>query len=184
MKNNTKGMTLIEVMIAGMILLIATTFFVFSYVGFKSKLGAYRYVYTAMNLARDCLEFGESGQIVHDFKLNYSYDEAQKKYRLTSYWQFNPQNYDHPFKAMGDIKSKGMVPTEYPESVRITYKANVHNFPHTGGLFFTTAQVRWKEDLDAGGVAVERMQELAVVPLNRYNDQFKLITGKFWWEKR
>ena len=183
MLRKLKGMTLLEVMIAGIILVAAVGFFVISYVGFESRLAAYRYQYTGINLLRDCLEFGESQPFAHEFELTYSYSPNKGKYEMTHWWYFNPANPD-PFDYMGDIKAKGLVPVEYPDEVKIVYEARQHSFPTTGSLYLSKARISWKENLPGRKEAVEREEELGVVPLNTYNNQLNLVTGRFWWEKR
>jgi len=183
MFKKNKGLTLFEVMIAGLILCVAVGFFVISYVGFESRLAAYRYHYTAVNLLRDCLEFGESARFAHWFWLKYNYSAGEDKYKLTQWEYFNPAN-DDPFDYMGDIKSKDMVPKDYPDDVTIEYEAKPYSFSGTGDLYLSKAKITWKENLPGKSQAVYREEELAVVPVTHYNDQFNLATGRFWWEKR
>ena len=183
MFKKNRGLTLFEVMIAAMILVVAVGFFVVTYIGFESRLASYRYHYTAVNLLRDCLEFGESARFAHWFWLKYNYQPSEDRYKLTQWEYFAPGNAD-PFDYMGDIKSKGMVPLDYPDDVTITYEARMHNFPDTGDMYLSKATISWKENLPGRSQATYREEELSVVPITHYNDQFSLSTGRFWWERR
>lgn len=177
MVRRNKGFSLLEVMIAGMLLLVAVGFFVVSYVSFESRLATYRYIYTALNLGRDCLEYVESVRYTHPMSvITYKYNRGRNGYLpLTG-----------PFASMGDIKAKGMVPRDHPDSVVIKFDwgFNAQNFPITGKLTKPTVEVKWKENLPGRTQAVERKVMLSGVPITWYNDQIDFNIGKFWWEER
>lgn len=211
MLSKNSGLSLLEVMIAGIILVTVVSLFTVTYVSFSSKLPSYDYYYTAINLARDCVEFGESGRFLQPFRLVYSYDAGRSArsgrgartpgYRLTEWSRnFDPAAPD-PFDYIGDIgpaspggSGKGLVPRECPYSVKIIYEVIPWQVPLTGRLYLNRARVDWLEKLpgcpegtpcqEGRRLVGKRDVELAVTPITHYNDQLHLITGKFWWEKR
>lgn len=194
MKKN-KGFSLIEILVASVILAMvvgATALVHVSIRELSSQLAGYRY--TALNLAREVLEFGEAGRFAHEFELAYYYPPATKctlprgcgggyggkdtskaGYKLREWWNFAPGNPD-PFDYLGDIKVKGLVPKEAPDSARIYYYA--HPAPNFYNQYQETVIVTWEEE--AGGA--RKREALSVIPIRHVNDQLQLLTAEFWWE--
>lgn len=180
MLKSKTGAMLIEVIVAGIILLLAVGSFTLGYISFKTRIENHQYSYKALNLLRDCLEFGEAMRLTRQFQLKYSYSTQEGKYKVTEGHNLNP----NPFNYIGDIKAKGLVPKAYPNDVVITYQANPYSVPETGSLFLTKAQITWKERTPESHQPITRKEELVVIPITTYNDQLNLSLGKFWWEKR
>ncbi|MEW6008079.1 MAG: hypothetical protein AB1629_00375 [Candidatus Omnitrophota bacterium] len=72
MKN--KAVTLTELLVATMILAVGMLGFVSSYRGYKKLAQTVGYRYTAYNLARECVEWAESGRMPHPLGLKYMYE--------------------------------------------------------------------------------------------------------------
>ncbi|MFH1245958.1 MAG: prepilin-type N-terminal cleavage/methylation domain-containing protein [Candidatus Omnitrophota bacterium] len=170
-----RGLTLVEVMVAGMLLLMTVSLFVASYAGFKQKLAASSYRYVAINLLRDCLEYFEQS------------DNPQHSLSFATYKYQGGAGYGPlwgPFAFIGDIKARDMVPRDYPDDVEINCRINDY-----GGsvgtvampLLVAEAQISWKEKVSDQTKPVVREETLSVIPLHWYNDQLRLTTGKFWW---
>lgn len=162
-----RGLTLVEVMVAGMLLLMTVSLFVASYAGFKQKLAASSYRYVAINLLRDCLEYFEQSDMPR-----HSLGFSTYKYNAGGYgplWG--------PFAFIGDIKARDMVPRDYPDDVEINCRINDYG----EAILVAEAQISWKEKVADQKKPVVRKETLAVIPLHWYNDQLRLTTGKFWW---
>lgn len=151
------------------------------------KVGGYRYV--AINLARDILEFGASGNFSHPFKLRYNHAPArgcsicpddtatghspQRGYALKEWWFFAPSN-PNPFTYMGDIKARGLVPRQAPDSVDIVYE--VLPDPAFYDAYRERVSVSWEED------GRKRTQEYSRVAMSHVNDQLQLQLREFSWQ--
>jgi len=75
MKRNS-GLTILEVLIASMIFVIVVSAAVTTLVSIRSLSKEFEYRYTALNLAREVLEFGESHLFGHFFRMKYYYPKA------------------------------------------------------------------------------------------------------------
>ncbi|PIV39094.1 MAG: hypothetical protein COS29_04530 [Candidatus Omnitrophica bacterium CG02_land_8_20_14_3_00__42_8] len=181
---NKKGVTLIEIIIAVLILSIGMAASLKLFAALDEILTTSTYYYTATNLARDVLEFGEGAKFEHPFKMWYKYPAGTKNYgwgintsegyALKEWWFFLPQSYIDPFEFIGDIEQKGLVPTEYPHSVEIYYEArrdsNFYN------AFREDVAVTWK----VKGEEIEKIEASAIPIVS--NNQLQLEIQDFWWE--
>ncbi len=191
------GLTILEVLIASLILALVVGMVATVFVSFRSLSREFEYRYVAINLARECLEFAEAGEIAQDFKIKYYYpragsctipggcnnpaspcpgglDSSAPGYKIREWWSFCPAS-DNPFKFMGDIKAKKLVPKLAPDSVVIYYKAERNA---TLNCYVYTAEVTWQ--VDPGGPT--KKETLSVIPIRQKNDQLRLGTAEFWWE--
>lgn len=174
-----KGLTLIEILVAAITLMLIVTSSTVTFTTMRrlSRRSAYRY--TALNLAKDVLEFGESAGFTRfpdGFTLRYEYSTFWSDYRVTSYTNIDPWSDSHPFTYMGDIKTKGLVPKEAPNSVLISYNVTPdYNFY---GELVHTVKITWRETPSDP----EQKLVLGVLPIRRVNDQFRLVVEQFWWD--
>lgn len=239
-----KSFTLIEVMVAILILScnVGVIFVFGQFVERIGQTGGYiDYNYTALNLAREILEFGESVSLNYEkkaitcwpnrpqnglplpchpnkccenicavgysYKMIYDYNSTEKKYTYNStnpldfqwvsvvtnpcgpaegadyyersteeYPTENPFNNTPTFPGIGDIKAKGLVPQDNPDSVKITYEVDGTNPPYAKDYRKHTVTVEWQ---DKNGRRREVV--LATIPLNQTNDTYKLSLDDFWW---
>jgi prepilin-type N-terminal cleavage/methylation domain-containing protein len=201
-KNPQKGFTLIEILVAGILLTVVTVaaLAIHLYVRQINKEIGYRY--TALNMAREVVEFGEAGKFNHAFSIKYYYPPAQEcslaegcyagradepvlcppgldtatvGYKAKE-WYFFCIGREDPFDYLGDIKEKGLVPAGAPDSVEIYYK--VEQDPAFDNAYKETVEIQWR-DRD-GGTA--RKETLSVIPITQVNNQLMLVTSEFWWE--
>jgi hypothetical protein len=197
MKKNS-GLTILEVLIASMIFVIVVSGAVTTLVSIRSLSKEFEYRYTALNLAREVLEFGEGHLFGHEFKMKYYYPaatvctigacdndptnpcgreglNATVGYGLKEWWIFCSHALN-PFTILGDIKAKGLVPKRAPDSVTIFLEAG------KDGNFYNhykeTVEVTWQEDI--GGET--KKETVSVIPLRQVNDVLQLNTAEFWWE--
>ena len=170
-----KGLSLIEILVAAVTLGIIVTGVAITFTSVKRLSYRFAYRYTALNLAKDVLEFGEATRFPSGFTLRYSYSPATSDYRLTSYTNFNPSDED-PFDYMGDIKAKGLAPRGAPDSVVIFYE--VASDPNFYGAHMHTVKITWREN----PTDPEQKLVLGVLPIRANNDQLGLSVGEFWWE--
>jgi len=194
MKKNS-GLTLLEVLIAAMIFVLVVGAAATALVSIRSLSKEFEYRYTALNLAREVIEFGESARFAHPFRMKYYYPPATvctipggcdngqdcrrgldstEGYRLKEWYYFCSDNF-HPFMSLGDIKAKKMVPKRAPDSVVIYYAVEEDN---VFGGYRETVEVTWQED--PGGET--KREVLSVIPIRQVNDQLQLNTAEFWWE--
>ena len=180
-------MSLLEVLIASLILLIATTSMARFILAARQLHSTSMYDYTAINLARASLEVGETSYYSHTFLLTYQANAAG------AYSGYAPW-----FVTLGNINDgRNMVPSGDPtspdaKSVVITYDNEFNTQPgilmdptnsadlNLGG-FHQTVTVNWTEGgtKDANGVAHQRL--LAVIPFNQANNQWHLKVNRFGW---
>ena len=187
-----------EVLIASMIFSLVVGAAVTTLVSIRSLSKEFEYRYTALNLARETLEFGEASRFGHQFKMKYYYPaatvctipggcdndptspcgreglNATEGYGLKEWWTFCSHSLN-PFMILGDIKAKKLVPVRAPDSVVIYYTAE-NNATVRG--YVETATITWQEDL--GGA--KKNEILSVIPIRQVNDQLQLNTAEFWWE--
>jgi Tfp pilus assembly protein PilV len=190
------GFTLLEVLIAAMIFVLVVGASVTTLISITALSKEFEYRYTALNLAREVLEFGEASQFAHPFKMKYYYPpatvctipggcdndaagcrkglEPTEGYGLKEWYFFCSDN-PHPFMSLGDIKEKKLVPKKAPDSVVIYYAVEVDG---VFGGYRETVEVTWQEDL--GGET--KKEVLSVIPIREVNDQLQLNTAEFWWE--
>jgi prepilin-type N-terminal cleavage/methylation domain-containing protein len=178
-----KGLTLIEIVIAALILSLGMAASLRLFYTLDEILVTSSYFYTATNLARDVLEFGEGAQFTGWFKMWYKYPPGKKDYGhgvnktegygLKEWEHFAAQNPD-PFDFLGDIEKKRLVPTEFPHSVEIYYEARQDtNFYNA---FREDVNISWEVRENE----VENL-ELSVIPIVT-NNQLNLEIQDFWWE--
>lgn len=202
MRNKNKGFSLLEILIAFVLLTIVTVsaFATHYYVRQLNKEMGYRY--TALNMAREMMEFGEAGRFIHEFSMKYYYppaegctleegcypgnpdepamcppglDTSTTGYKVKEWHQYCIGNPD-PFDYLGDIEEKGLVPEAAKESVEIYYK--VLEDADFDNAYTQFVEVQWQDKKD-GAVKTE---ELSGIPIRQVNDQLQLITAEFWWE--
>jgi len=194
--SKNSGMTLLELVIASVILAVTSVAF-FSYIlTTKKTVALSSYNYVAINLARDVLEWGASGNFSHDFRLKYYYPGAKGctisihgdcrgaytgvGYGLKEWAYFDPKSrgggWDTPFDTLGDIKAKGLVPPENPDSVVIYYETR--SDPAFYGKFKHYVSVSW-QDTPNGPV---HKRDLATISLSHVNDQLHLKLADFTWK--
>jgi len=173
-----KGFSLIEVLVASVTLVLIVTGTAVSFTSIKRLSHRVSYRYSALNLAKDILEFGESAgtNITSPFTLRYEYSSAWSDYRVVAATGINPLTEDHPFNYLGDIKQKQMVPRGAPNSVRIFYNVTTEGLYY--GELLHTVRIEWKEEPS------EPMSNLslAVVPITAHNNQIRLNVREFWWD--
>ncbi len=189
MNSCKKGLTLIEIIIAALILSLGIAASLKLYGELDNILVTSSYFYTAANLARDVAEFGEGAKFIHPFKLWYFYPPGKiiheprkacpgiktfEGYDLKEWWFFCPKYYRHPFQFLGDIEEKGLVPIDYPRSVRIYYEARKD--PDFYNTFREDVVVTWK----SRGGETEKI-EIGLIPIVS-NNQLQLEIQDFWWE--
>lgn len=211
MKRRSPGFTILEILVASLILALIVGSTIISNLSIRRQMkyiSGYRY--TAMNLAREMMEFGEAGQLQHEFKMKYYYPSPSgctipggcdssttdpgraglnytSGYGLKEWYYFNTK-YRHPFKLLGDIKTKGLVPQKFPDSVVIYYV--VEKIPEDLGTynrqyFKQSVYVTWQEDqIEQGGKTVPVMKSVALtgIPITNVNDQLRLNTAEFKWD--
>ncbi|MFA4991454.1 MAG: prepilin-type N-terminal cleavage/methylation domain-containing protein [Candidatus Omnitrophota bacterium] len=191
---NKKGLTLIEIIIAVLILSYGMASSLKLYTALTEILSTSTYYYTAVNLARDVLEFGEAASFSHDFKMWYKYPPGKKDYgwgviKTTGYalkeWQhylpksLDPQKYPEPFYLLGDIKKNGLVPSQYPNSVEIYYECKQEPlFRNKNGspAFREDVTITWQ----SRNGEIEKL-EASVIPIVS-NNQLTLEIQDFWWK--
>ena len=172
-----KGLTLIEILVAAITLATVVTGSAVTFSSVKRLSHRFAYRYTALNLAKDVLEFGEAARFTTGRTMRYEYSSGYGQYRVTSATGFDPSTEPHPFtfNCMGDIKAKGLVPSGAPESVVITY--DVVNSPSYYGALMHTVKITWKEDPDDP----EQKLVLGVLPITQVNNQIDMEIGELLW---
>jgi len=226
-----KGLTLLEILIAFVIFVILIAGAAATYVSIERLNREIGYYYTAWNLTKEMLEFGEGADnFGHSFAMKYYFRPAssntlpdlcsnaglctghncsvvgqqncatgrvnQEGYGLKEWKCFllcddtrpgrpaRPQ----PFLHLGDIKTKGLVPKNAPDSVEIYYLVEPDpNFKDAAGkpvivngqpVLRETAEVSWQDE--PGG---RRKKVIAsVVPIRHVNNQLRLEVASFDWE--
>lgn len=186
-----KGVSLIEVLVASLILAMVVGGAAATHVSIRQLSKETVYRYTALNLAREVLEFGEATRgFEHEFAFKYYYPtptgctipdtgcsgiEHSQGYKLKEWWNFNRDNPD-PFDYLGDIKAKVPVPKNAPNSVVIYYRvkqdANFYN------AYTQTVEISWQEELGEP----EKREILSTIPIRQVNNQLRLTTAEFWWD--
>lgn len=188
-----KGFSLIEVLVAAVILVIVVAGSGIGYVSIRKLSKEIDYRYTALNLAREVLEFGEAGRFAHHFGFKYYYPKAANNtipesldcgaggikdtvgYAVKEWRCFSLGNAD-PFDYLGDIKAKGLVPKAAPDSVVIYYKVEAD--PNFYNEYKQTVEITWQEE--QGGKTKKEI--LSVIPIRHVNDQLRLVTAEFSWD--
>jgi prepilin-type N-terminal cleavage/methylation domain-containing protein len=208
MKKNS-GLTILEVLIASMIFAIVVSASVTTLVSIRSLSKEFEYRYTALNLAKEVLEFGESSVFGHPFKMKYYYPGATvctlpspgcdnipsnpcRKGLETSVgygikeWYFFCISNPTPFTYLGDIKAKNLVPKGAPDSVVIYYGAEKYTAgdPTPFGKYYKKTfylETTTVSWQEALGGPTKK-ETLSVLPIRQVNDVLHLGTAEFWWE--
>jgi hypothetical protein len=190
-----RGVSLVEIVVAGVIVAMVIAGVLACYVSIKQLSKELVYRYTALNLAREILEWGAAGTFIHGFGVKYYYPAATSNtipvglgcfsngidrnlvgYGVKEWRCFRVGSSADPFIHLGNIKAKGLVPKGAPDSVEIHYyvrqDAGFYN------AFRQTVEVRWKEEVGQ----VEKKEVLSVIPIRTVNNQLTLTTAEFWWE--
>lgn len=201
-----KGFTLLEVLISAIILIIVVAGSLAVNISVRRLSKELDYHYTALNLAKDVLEFGEAGQFGHEWSFKYYYPafngacsieafnhahcaavpcspagiggtQSSEGYGVKEWWCFAlGAGYPQPFTYIGDIKARGLVPPKAPDSVSIYTAAFINTDFY--GAYEQKVTVEWKEEPNGP----TKKESLAVIPIRQVNNQLRLVTADFWWE--
>ncbi|HNQ50364.1 MAG TPA: hypothetical protein PLP56_07085 [Candidatus Omnitrophota bacterium] len=127
MKN--KGVLLLEVLVAAILLLLGAGFIALASQNFTRLVHSLHYRNIALSLLRDVVEFGESDFVLSHCKFEYAYQPAVQKYEsvYTGSAPLCGSTIDgtccvDPFEKLGDILEKKYVPESDPLSVRMVYE--------------------------------------------------------------
>ncbi|MDP8229804.1 MAG: PKD domain-containing protein [Candidatus Gorgyraea atricola] len=185
MSRHNKGLTLIEIIVAMLILSFGIAASLKLFAVLDERMVTSSYFYTATNLARDVIEFGESVDFANPFKMLYKHAPGEKDYGsgvdtsegygLKEWENFDPASSIHPFALMGEIQEKELVPTETPESVEISYEVKED----------TNFYKAYRQDINVSWNVKDGEQDeikVAAIPITT-NNQLKLEIQDFWWEK-
>lgn len=193
-----KGFTLLEVLVSAIILIVVVSGSLAVNMSVRRMSKGLDYHYTALNIAKQVLEFGEAGDFEHQWKMKYYYPAAttctipggcdneggchaglsgNEGYSLKEWWFFCA-DYPQAFTYLGDIKAKGLVPTKAPDSV-VVYTTALQNQSFYNA-YIQTVEVQWKDEPNGE----TKKETLAVIPIRQrnVNDQLRLVTAEFWWE--
>ena len=172
-----KGVTLVEIVVAGLILSMAVACMSISFISIGKLLKVSAYQYVATNLARDVLEFGAAGRFAHWFKFRYYYNPTEGRYRLMWWQNFNPGN-PHPFDSsrMGDILAKGLAPRDDPDDKSVVIYYEARQDPSFYNAYRHDVSISW----EVGERRTTR--ELGVISITHVNDVLTLNTAEFSWE--
>ena len=174
MSRHNKGLTLIEIIVAMLILSFGIAASLKLFAVLDERMVTSSYFYTATNLARDVIEFGESVDFSKPFKMLYKHAPGEG-YGVKEWKDFDPAGSIHPFALMGEIQEKELVPTETPESVEISYEVKEDS------NFYDA----YRQDINVSWNVKDGEQDeikVAAIPITT-NNQLKLEIQDFWWEK-
>lgn len=177
MQMKKKGVTLVEIVVAGLILSMAVACMSISFISIGKLLKVSAYQYVAMNLGRDVLEFGSAGDYRHPYWFRYYYDPVGRKYRVRNHWNFNLGN-PHPFDSsrMGDILAKGLVPKGEPEDKSVVIYHEASRDPSFYNAVRYDVSISWEVE------GTRTTRELGVISITHVNDVLTLNTAEFSWE--
>ncbi|MFA5090247.1 MAG: prepilin-type N-terminal cleavage/methylation domain-containing protein [Candidatus Omnitrophota bacterium] len=181
--NRKKSFSLLEVLVASVILVIVMAGAGATFMAVKQISRDFGYRYTAIDLAKEVLEYAEANIIYtthvdQDHHLKYYYDSSQGKYRVME----GTSSYD-PFHYLGDINdSRQLVPKSAPQSVAIDFRSKTDHTYSTDGyqgywIMRATVVVTWKEK-PAGET---KKVEMSVIPVTQVNNQLTLAIRAFSW---
>ena len=205
------GFSLLEILAASVILMVVLGAASVVQLSAKRVAGEVGYRYTALNLAREILEFGETGTFAHPFRLKYYYPAAtvctlrddcynpcgdppcggtntrKVGYAVKEWSFFMPGRGVDPFDFLGDVLAKGLVPAKAPESVVIEYAAEpAPEFePNPASCDPNCRQVYRQVVIVTWKEepdGPDKQEVVANVPIRQVNDQLILLTGGFSWE--
>jgi len=197
--------TLVEVIVAMIIVAITVASFISINLGYKYNLTRLRYYFVAVNLAREVEEYFESIKLQQNWSMSYYYANsgtcysgagpsasncagyalreasippATKTWRdgITIYTARNRPD-QTPFDVMGDIKAKNLVPKGAPNSVIINCTAT---FDATYGSYVVTTKITW-QDLTPQGQIQDYNETLSIIPLTPVNNQIMTEIGELSW---
>ena len=174
MNRRDKGLTLIEIIVAMLILSFGIAASLKLFAVLDERMVTSSYFYTATNLARDVIEFGESVDFTNPFKMLYKHAPGEG-YGVKEWEGFDPTDSINPFALMGEIQEKELVPTETPESVEISYEVKEDSDFHDA----------YRQDINVSWNVKDGEQDeikVAAIPITT-NNQLKLEIQDFWWEK-
>ncbi|MBI3547989.1 MAG: hypothetical protein HY078_02945 [Elusimicrobia bacterium] len=152
------------------------------------------YQYVALNLARDIIEFGASANFGHRFKFRYYYPPATNclicndgsgcgaegasgatGYQVKEWSCFGIGN-PHPFRDLGDIKERNLVPKQSPYSVVILYETMQD--PNFYNAYRHHVNISWEED------GTRHSRDLSTISMSQVNDQLHLELSEFTWRQK
>ena len=192
-----KGFSLIEVLVTAVILAIVVGGAVVAHLSIRQLSRETVYHYTALNLAKEVLEFGEAGSFGHQLGMKYCYSlqsypcntitipptlncgsegsNGSSGYGLKEWKCWGGATPD-PFSYLGDIEDKGLVPKGAPHSVVIYWWAEED--PNFYNAYQQTVEIIWQEEQ----TGLIKQEVLSVIPIRSVNDQLRLTTAEFWWD--
>ncbi len=162
-------MSLLEIVIACAIM-ASTSIIFFKYMANTKRIEqGSAYTYTAMNLARDIIEWGAASSFAHWNEINY-YSSNNTYYNTWSWSGGTVATTQFSY-----IWSLRLVPPAAPYSVKVNYK----NYPSIDGAYRQDVRMEWR-DTENGP---PRKLELSAISLSHVNDQLHLKVASFKWEK-
>lgn len=170
MRRQKKSLTLMEVLISFIILTIIIGIMAASLVSMKRLAQRDKYLYTAINLGREVMEFIEAIRFQHGAGANYYYDNGYK----VDHWSCGPPCNMGNLFSFGDIKAKGLVPEKAPDSVRINFRVGWWQ-----NLLKYTTRVIWKEKPQGNDKEIA----FGLIPIRAVNNQLQLLTAEFSWRR-
>lgn len=187
-----QGFSLLEVLTACVILSLVVSATMVTYFSLKQVSLSMGYYYTALNLAKEVLEFGEAGTFTNNFAMKYYYSPATANSIPDSFscglegisadtgygvkeWRCFNLSWADPFDFLGDIDARGLTPKDAPHSVTIYY--TVEQDPNFYNAYKETVEVIWQEEADGEPVKLS----MCVIPSRQINSGLRLITQEFWW---
>jgi len=187
--------SLLEIIVAMVILGISVTGFIAVHLNYKYNLSKLNYYFVAVNLAREAGEYFESIRLTRNWSMSYYYANSgicysgagPSAYTCSGYalrqasippatetWasggvQYTRRNRPNqtPFDVLGDIKAKNLVPKGAPNSVRIDCTATYNS---TYGSYVVTTKIIW-QDLTPQGQLRDYSETLSLIPLTPVNNQ-------------
>lgn len=205
---HNNGFSLIEVLVASLILALVAAGVAGVYASLQQLGSRLTYRYTALNLAKDYLEFGEAGLFQHNFAMKHYYDPATsntiESLGYCEGWGINGIDTTTGYKTkewkcgkldiLGDIEARGLVPKGAPHSVRTYWVIRIINTvtpcPPGGDCDYSgmaaggrnpmeeRVEVTWREAVGEATTA----EAIRVIPIRHVNSQLQLLTAEFWWE--
>jgi len=197
----SKGFSLLEVLIAGLMLAFLVGYVSYSMMSAKRATKRSLYQYVAMNIARDLME-AAAANYSHRNAFRYRYPGSTENTIPASFdcgvsgthntigyavkeWRCfaepNLQTQWSPFFTLGDIQARGLVPSSNPQSVDIYYESGEDSDPDfslsSGApVFKQYLSISWEED------GVKHFQEYAAVPSAQVNNVLNLQIRNFTWQ--
>jgi prepilin-type N-terminal cleavage/methylation domain-containing protein len=203
---NNRGVNLVEILIAIIILSLVVAGTTATYISIKKISNAIGYSFTACNLAKEILEYGEAQPLREGVRMKYYFSvptactipaadggcssrmgcsisggldtTTPEGYALREWQDFCPTTSRSPFVDLGDIKAKGLVPKGTPDSVSIYFVIDHYPGATFGDAFRETVEINWFDDV----TAAQESLVVSVVPIRQMSNRLKLNIERFWWD--